>query len=69
MEFKFTKKITCLACTLALITTSITPVPAEELETESPSAGATKVIADYVRVLHNVNMLQVFSHEVKLSRL
>lgn len=48
MEFNFTKKLTCLACTLALVTTSITPVPAEELETESPSAGATKVIAEYV---------------------
>ena len=48
MKNQIMKKIACMVFAMTLSVSSMVPVPAEELETDIPTAGATELVGDYV---------------------
>ncbi len=48
MKFQITKKIACMVFAMTLSVSSMVPVPAEELETDIPAAGATELVDGYI---------------------
>ena len=48
MKNQITKKIACMVFAMTLSVSSMVPVPAEELETDIPAAGATELVGGYI---------------------
>ena len=48
MKYQITKKIACMVFAMTLSVSSMVPVPAEELETDIPAAGATELVGGYI---------------------